>query len=74
VSQGDEEPMYVCLCNALTEAQAKWAVADGARRPREVYAACGCGAQCGRCTRTILGIIREAAGEAAGRVTGGHGG
>jgi bacterioferritin-associated ferredoxin len=39
-----------------------------------VYAACGCHAQCGRCTRTILGIIREAAAGAAGWVTAAQGG
>jgi bacterioferritin-associated ferredoxin len=66
--------MYICLCNALTEAQIEGAVADGACRPREVYAACGCRAQCGGCTRTILGIVREAAAGAAERVTGAHGG
>lgn len=51
--------MYVCLCNALTDGQVKEAVAAGARRPRDVYAACNCQGQCGTCTRTILGMIRE---------------
>ena len=50
--------MYICLCNALTEAKVKQAVRDGAHRPREVYAAAGCRAQCGGCTGTVLGIIR----------------
>ena len=66
--------MYVCLCNALTDARIEGAIADGARRPRDVYASCGCDAQCGRCTRTILGIIREAAAGAAGWVTAARGG
>ena len=51
--------MYVCLCNALSDAQVAQAVRDGARRPRDVYAACGCRAQCGGCTKTILGAIRD---------------
>ena len=51
--------MYVCLCNALTNTQVGRAVQDGARRPREVYAACGCRARCGGCTKTILGVIRD---------------
>jgi bacterioferritin-associated ferredoxin len=51
--------MYVCLCNALTDTQVGRAVQEGACRPREVYAACGCRAQCGGCTRTILGAIRN---------------
>ncbi len=52
--------MIVCLCNALTEAQLAEAVAKGARRPREVYATCSCKVQCGNCSRTILGMIRDA--------------
>ena len=52
--------MIVCLCNALTEAQLSEAVGNGAQRPREVYAACDCKAQCGTCTRMILSMIREA--------------
>jgi bacterioferritin-associated ferredoxin len=52
--------MYICLCNGLTDNQVKQVVADGgACRPREVYAACGCRAQCGRCTRMIVGMLRE---------------
>lgn len=50
--------MFVCLCNALDDRQVRQAVRDGAHRPREVYAACGCRAQCGGCTKTVLGIIR----------------
>jgi bacterioferritin-associated ferredoxin len=53
--------MYVCLCHALSDARIGHAVRAGADRPRDVYAACGCRAQCGGCTRTILGIIRDAA-------------
>jgi bacterioferritin-associated ferredoxin len=53
--------MYVCLCNALSDAQVDRAVRDGARRPRDVYAACNCRAQCGTCVRELLGIIRDGA-------------
>jgi bacterioferritin-associated ferredoxin len=51
--------MYICLCNALSDASIRQAVRDGASRPREVYVRCGCPAQCGGCTRTILEIIRD---------------
>jgi len=51
--------MIVCLCNALSDAQLAEAIARGARRPHDVYAACSCKAQCGTCTRTILGLLRE---------------
>ena len=53
--------MIVCLCNALTDTRLNEAVAQGARRPRDVYAACDCKAQCGTCTRLILGMIRDLA-------------
>ena len=53
--------MYICLCNALTERQVRQAVEDGAGRPREVYGACGCRAQCGTCARAIAAAIRDAA-------------
>lgn len=51
--------MYICLCNAITDVDVKRVVAEGAGRPREVYAACNCRAQCGHCTPTILGLLRE---------------
>jgi bacterioferritin-associated ferredoxin len=51
--------MYLCLCNAISDAQVEQAVRDGALRPREIYARCGGQAQCGRCTATILGALRS---------------
>lgn len=51
--------MYICLCNALTDAQVSHAVQEGASRPRDVYDACGCRARCGGCTKMILGVIRD---------------
>ncbi len=61
--------MYVCLCNALTECQVRAAVEEGAGRPRDVYGACGCRAQCGGCTKAILCLIREAQSLASGHRT-----
>lgn len=58
--------MYVCLCNALTDGQVQQAVADGAARPRDVYGACGCRAQCSSCARAILAAIRDTAAALAG--------
>ncbi len=57
--------MYVCHCNGLTDKAIKAAIAAGAERPSEVYAGCGCQAQCGACTRTIVGLLRETPGTAA---------
>jgi bacterioferritin-associated ferredoxin len=50
--------MYICNCNALTDKQIAAVVAAGADRPHDVYAACGCRAQCGGCTATILSMVR----------------
>jgi len=52
--------MYVCLCNAITDSQVRAAGAAGARRPREVFETCGCGAQCASCTRMIVALLRDA--------------
>lgn len=51
--------MYICNCNALTDRQIAAALAAGAIRPRDVYAACGCKAECGCCTATILAMVRD---------------
>lgn len=50
--------MYPCLCNAISDAKVEIAVREGARRPRDVYARCGCRARCGRCTAAILSAVR----------------
>jgi bacterioferritin-associated ferredoxin len=52
--------MYLCLCNGLSDTRIEDAIRAGARRPRDVYRHCGCSAQCGRCTASILGALRAA--------------
>ncbi|MEJ0019375.1 MAG: (2Fe-2S)-binding protein [Acetobacteraceae bacterium] len=52
--------MYVCLCNALTDRHVRDAAHAGASRPSEVYAACGCAAQCGSCSRTMRRLLDDA--------------
>lgn len=60
IASNDAVPfMYVCICNGLTDSQIRGAIAAGANRPKEVYAACNCNAQCGCCTGTMLTIIRD---------------
>ena len=56
-------PLRPCLlCNALTDADVRRAVlAGGARRPAEVFAACGCRAQCGSCVRALCDLSRREA-------------
>ncbi len=53
--------MYLCLCNGLSDTRVAAAIRQGARRPHDVYAGCGCRAQCGACTASILGALRGAA-------------
>ncbi|BDG72918.1 (2Fe-2S)-binding protein [Roseomonas fluvialis] len=57
--------MVVCHCNRLTAAQITAAIAAGASRPAEVYAGCGCDAQCGCCCRTILDLLRSGSAASA---------
>ncbi|HVQ98344.1 MAG TPA: (2Fe-2S)-binding protein [Mycobacterium sp.] len=49
--------MYVCLCVGATSQTVSDAVAGGASTSKEVAAACGAGADCGRCRRTLRAII-----------------
>jgi bacterioferritin-associated ferredoxin len=54
-------PVYVCLCNALTDHHVREAAHAGAARPSEVYEACGCVVQCGMCSRTVRRIVDDVA-------------
>jgi bacterioferritin-associated ferredoxin len=58
--QGTAPVEYICLCNGITDEEVKRAICCGARRPKEVYEAAGYRAQCGKCTRDILAVIRSA--------------
>jgi bacterioferritin-associated ferredoxin len=49
--------MFVCLCTGVTSHVVDEAVANGAATSKEVAAACGAGADCGRCRRTVRAII-----------------
>ncbi len=49
---------WVCLCNGITDEEVRRAICCGARRPKDVYEATGHRAQCGKCTRDILAILR----------------
>ncbi|WP_343599253.1 (2Fe-2S)-binding protein [Mycobacterium sp.] len=49
--------MYVCLCVGATNRTVSDAVACGASNCKEVAAACGAGADCGRCRHTLRAII-----------------
>jgi bacterioferritin-associated ferredoxin len=52
--------MFVCLCNGVTSHVVVDAVAAGASTTNEVAQACGAGADCGRCRRTVRAILNSA--------------
>jgi bacterioferritin-associated ferredoxin len=63
--------VYICLCNALTDRRLKEAAAslpDG--RPSDLYAACGCRAQCGQCVKAIVQVLRDCASHANAQLQG----
>jgi bacterioferritin-associated ferredoxin len=49
--------MFVCLCTGATSDLVAEAVAKGAMTSKQIAAACGAGADCGRCRRTLRAII-----------------
>ena len=49
--------MFVCLCNGVTSQMVAEAIAQGASTTNEVAQACGAGAECGRCRRTVRAIL-----------------
>jgi bacterioferritin-associated ferredoxin len=56
--------MYVCLCVGVTNQTVTDVVAAGATTSKQVAVACGAGAECGRCRRTVRAIIDARRGDA----------
>jgi bacterioferritin-associated ferredoxin len=54
--------VFVCLCNGVTSQTVTEAVQCGASTTNEVARACGAGADCGRCRRTVQAILRSSSG------------
>ena len=44
-----EKFMYLCICRAIRERDVDAAVRAGARKPSDVFRACGKSPQCGTC-------------------------
>jgi bacterioferritin-associated ferredoxin len=59
------QAMYVCICNALTEADVSRCLEAGAATPAEIYKAAGCRPNCGICKDHLEDLIREKAPETA---------
>ncbi|WP_221046116.1 bacterioferritin-associated ferredoxin [Mycobacterium senriense] len=55
--------MFVCLCNGVTSQTVNEAVSCGASTTKEVAQACGAGADCGRCRRTVQAILRSSSAD-----------
>jgi bacterioferritin-associated ferredoxin len=52
--------VIVCSCNVISDQQVRAVTAEQAvRGTSEVYRCLGCSAACGRCARTIRGIMNE---------------
>jgi bacterioferritin-associated ferredoxin len=49
--------MFVCLCTGVTSQVVTDLVAGGAATSKQIADACGAGADCGRCRRTVRAII-----------------
>jgi bacterioferritin-associated ferredoxin len=49
--------MFVCLCNGITNQVVADAIADGASTTNQIATACGAGAECGRCRRTLRTLL-----------------
>lgn len=60
--------MIVCSCNVISDHDVRNAVSaadDVLRHAKQVYGCLGCSMECGRCARTIKGLIDEALGACA---------
>jgi bacterioferritin-associated ferredoxin len=58
--------MFVCLCNGITSQVVVDAIAGGASTTKEISKACGAGAECGRCRRTLRKLLGTPSGERSG--------
>lgn len=58
--------MFVCLCNGITSQVVADAVTAGASTTNEIAAACGAGADCGRCRHTLRAILGASSGDRGG--------
>ena len=51
--------MYVCNCNGIRERQVRAAVEAGARRPADIFKACGARPQCARCVCDMREFLQQ---------------
>ena len=58
--------MYLCVCRAIREREVDAAVRAGARRPIDVFRACGKSPQCGGCAPELRKRIDKTIAAARG--------
>ncbi|MFA7097596.1 MAG: (2Fe-2S)-binding protein [Gammaproteobacteria bacterium] len=51
--------MYVCICNAVTDADIRQAVEDGVQSMADLSRVLGVGSQCGRCRSCAQDCLEE---------------
>lgn len=62
--------MFVCLCTGATSQVVNDVVAAGACTSKQIAEACGAGADCGRCRRTLRAIIAAHQGNGCAQSNG----
>jgi len=55
--------MYVCICRAVTEAEVRGCIADGACTVKDVVKRSEAGTGCGSCVEKIVALLRALADE-----------
>ena len=55
--------MYICVCNAVTEADIRNAAADGVRNLKQLARLNGCGKTCGCCKKAAIEALVQAVAE-----------
>lgn len=60
------EPMYICVCNAVTDSEIRDAVSDGVNSFSELSFRTGCGTKCGGCVPQARAIMDEKLDEMGG--------
>lgn len=55
--------MYICVCNAVTERHIERAVAQGARRMRDLRVSLGVTSECARCADCARQCLNSALGK-----------
>jgi bacterioferritin-associated ferredoxin len=58
--------VFVCLCNGITSQVVTEAIDGGASTTKQIAAACGAGAECGRCRRTLRKLLGAPRGDRTG--------